>query len=358
MPPPHKMEANEPDANAPGTADIQLTIHDHAKAGNVSEIDRLLKEGIGTTTTASSSSIIEAPYGLFCLTPLHLASLTGQIEVVRLLIDRGANVNSGTTDKSTPLHQAAHCGYTDIAELLIDHGADVNGSEEGSWTPMRSPLHMAVFSGHVETTRLLLKRGANTETRQGNRWTALHVALHQGHVDVAAVLLEHGADMNALDANQTAPIHTAVSKDLCNFVRLFLQHGCNIEARSPSFQTPLHLAASRYPAEPELRESETAMSNLLIGYGADIGSRDSKGRTPLHLASFVDQQFVHARTKDGRTASHEVPVDSHDCYVELLRNGAEVNAVDEDEWTPLLWNDEGGVVELLLMPWWRRSFVV
>ncbi len=69
------------------------------------------------------------------MTPLHEAAAMGHLEVARLLLERGADVNAKNKHGFTPLHFAAGIGHTDVAKLLLEHGADVNAKDEHGRTP-------------------------------------------------------------------------------------------------------------------------------------------------------------------------------------------------------------------------------
>ncbi len=90
------------------------------------------------------------------LTPLHWAALNGSVEIARMLIDAGADVNVQTNGGRTPLHWAARRGEVEIARMLIDAGADVNVQDE--WG--KTSLHYAAEYEQIEVIKMLLDAGA------------------------------------------------------------------------------------------------------------------------------------------------------------------------------------------------------
>jgi ankyrin repeat protein len=118
------------------------------------------------------------------------ATCKGKLEVVKSLLDRGANVNTGGLSNLTPLHFAANGGNTEIARFLLDRGAQVDAEGEGKQTP----LHMAAIRGHTEVARLLLDRGANVNAVNMIKWTPLHETEWHGHTELARLLILRGAD--------------------------------------------------------------------------------------------------------------------------------------------------------------------
>lgn len=97
--------------------------------------------------------------------PLGLASFFGHVEAARLVVERGAEVNSASRNdmKVMPLHSAAATGDPDaryeLAKLLLEHGADPNARQEGGFTP----IHAAAQNGDDELYELLVAAGADPE---------------------------------------------------------------------------------------------------------------------------------------------------------------------------------------------------
>jgi ankyrin repeat protein len=121
-------------------------------------------------------------------TALHLAAFFGQPEAVRLLLERGADVNAVATSEQIgpvqPLHSAAATRQLECARLLIEHRADVNARQAGGYTP----LHEAAGNGDVELARLLLAAGADPAARKDDGQTPADVAAERGNPKLAALL--------------------------------------------------------------------------------------------------------------------------------------------------------------------------
>jgi ankyrin repeat protein len=82
-------------------------------------------------------------------------------DLVKVLIECGANVNSQDMNNRTPLHCASEFGYLDTARLLLDHGADANALDNNHVTP----IHLASQHGYLEIVQLLLLCGADHDCR-------------------------------------------------------------------------------------------------------------------------------------------------------------------------------------------------
>jgi len=125
---------------------------------------------------------------------LHVASRYGSVEVVQLLLDRGANTNVRNMQGRTPLHQAlssaiGHLGNRlfDVIRLLFEHGANVDALDDAHCTP----LHMVSQYGSIKATRLLLKYGADLHLQNNEGHTPSQVASANGHGEIARLLSEH-----------------------------------------------------------------------------------------------------------------------------------------------------------------------
>ena len=119
-------------------------------------------------------------------TPLHLACFFGHPSIVESLILLGADVQARSRNamQNAPLHAAAAGRNREAVRILVERGADVNAQQEGGWTA----LHAAAQNGDVEMVRLLIASGAHVHARAGNNQNALDLALTKGHQAVVEVL--------------------------------------------------------------------------------------------------------------------------------------------------------------------------
>jgi len=176
-------------------------------------------------------------------TPLHVASAYGNLQVARVLLEYGANVNDRDNFGRSSLHITAAChddpghgaepcasndgnepslhhpssdGYLGVIKLLIDHGSDVNARSGWIWDPLQStrgrvdsegwtPLHHAMEWGSVEGVQLLLDHGADANKPDGDHWTALHLAAYYGDLHKVNILLGRGADPQARTVDGDTP---------------------------------------------------------------------------------------------------------------------------------------------------------
>jgi len=177
-------------------------------------------------------------------TPLHVASKNGRLEIARILLENGADVNYQGDRCRSPLNIASRCGYADFVRLLLNHGADLNASDERG----QAALHKAAFTGQNLIVKLLLGRGANVDSPYMGGWTPLLFAAKAGHLEVVQLLLNHGADVKVQYEEERyklwITLHIAIWNEHPQVVKALLEHGADPHARTRKEQTPFQLAKS------------------------------------------------------------------------------------------------------------------
>ncbi|XP_031836407.1 protein fem-1 homolog CG6966 isoform X2 [Nomia melanderi] len=149
--------------------------------------------------------------------PLWCAVVAGHFALVKLLVQKGADVNSTTHTKSTPLRAACFDGYFDIVKLLVNYGADIEMANRHGHTN----LMIASYRGHAHIVKYLLSLEAdvNRKSLKGN--TALHDCAEGGSLDIIKMLIKHGARMDADHCGMT-PLHAAAVTGHKHIVEYFI----------------------------------------------------------------------------------------------------------------------------------------
>lgn len=246
---------------------------------------------------------------------LHYAAETGRVCVVRELIARGADWQCADSFGDTVLHLAAANGHSVVVELLLDAGAppNVHDSVFGS-----TPLHKSARGGHTDAAELLLSRGANPDAGNDLGRSALHVAAAYGSAQVVGALLESGASANLRDNNGETPLHRPAFFQHLDCIASLIQKGADVNVQDRRGNAPLHVAASMN------RDKAAA---LLIDAGARLETRNREGLTPLDMAVVnLHSYSVHSHLVDSEIV-YMVAHSEHNSEVlrALLQRGATID---------------------------------
>ncbi|KAG9148251.1 hypothetical protein Leryth_012212 [Lithospermum erythrorhizon] len=220
----------------------------------------------------------------------HLAVGNGHIEVLRLLLLKGADVNSLTKGGNTALHIAVEERRRDCLNLMSEMDMIRNGYDGDT------PLHIAANLGDEQMVKLLVQKGANKDIRKNIGKAAYDVAAENGYAklfdtlrlgdslcvasrkgDVRTIhrLLEQGASINGHDQHGWTALHRASFKGRLEAVRVLVERGIEIDAKDEEGYTALHCA---------VEAGHVDVIEFLIKKGADIESRTNKGVNALQIA--------------------------------------------------------------------------
>jgi len=216
---------------------------------------------------------------------LHLAAHRGDIDKVRSSLEKGTKIDLRDKAMHTPLFYAASAGQMNVVDLLISKGADVNAKDSRGG---ETPLFYAGDAGQKNVVELLIAKGADINARGAQRSSALESAAWLGRSDVAKLLIAKGADVNARDESDYTPLHPAAINGLVEVVEMLISKGSDVNAETTWGETPLHPAISGktpwYSTTPTTFDGKTRVVRVLIANGADVNAQDAWGGTPLKMA--------------------------------------------------------------------------
>ena len=127
------------------------------------------------------------------ITPLCYIASVGAVQLAEFLLDSGCDVNEGSKGvDNSALTAASRFGHVNVIRLLIDQGADIN-AQGGYWG---SVLQLAAYKGSKSIVQLLLNRGADVKAQGGKYGNALQAAVAEDELDSIELLLSHGAELD------------------------------------------------------------------------------------------------------------------------------------------------------------------
>ena len=155
------------------------------------------------------------------LTPLMLASVKGRLEIVKYLVDNGSLVNAKDNYENTALTLASDNGHVDIVKFLVEHGADVNAANQNDNTA----LLLATENEHLEMVKYLVRNRANVDAMHEEDYTALMIASDKGNLCIVKYLSENGANVNVTNKWNETSLILACAKGHFGIVKYFVENG-------------------------------------------------------------------------------------------------------------------------------------
>lgn len=199
-------------------------------------IEQLLKEGTDVNQ--------QDRYGR---TPLYKAALRGDLELCKLLLDYDGDLFIGASWKaySTPLHIASEKGHVEIVRLFILEGVDVNLQNAAGDTP----LHFAAKLKQIEVVKELLRHDANVNLNNNIGEIPLNGMGIEGkspedaYEKTVEVLIKSGADIYNRNKYGHTPLIDACSANATKVVKMLIEYGSNVNDASDSGFTCLMASA-------------------------------------------------------------------------------------------------------------------
>jgi ankyrin repeat protein len=216
----------------------------------------------------------KATYGTK-VSPLFIASEKKRTEIVQVLLENGAMVDNLRDDWSSPLHIASEKGHAQIVEMLLRFDAKPNYAR---FTDGVTPLFMASEMGHTEIISMLIRAGAIADIiRPRDGASPLLMASQNGHDDAVKELIRHSATVDITKhGNKITPLYIASELGHVKVVNTLIEHGANVNAMNVlNKRTALFVAAQRGHYE---------VVETLLKHGAIADCKDFGTQTPLSIA--------------------------------------------------------------------------
>src|ERR1035438_1974547 len=231
-------------------------------AGDLQTIEKILDSEPDLNNAGTDPNQGVQPGDAHAMRMIHLAIAEAKVEVVRLLIERGVDLNARNADGRLPLHDCFELDLDDFAKILLDAGAEpdvcaaaVYGMHDtlrqilqsdrknaNDLTTDESPLGWSAYGQQPKSAEILFKHGAVVDFApyEGHAWRP---AAMVASTDVTRVLLDHGANPNWLNDGGNRPMHCAITSrivlDPTEFVEIPLDSGADPGIRNSDGRTPL-----------------------------------------------------------------------------------------------------------------------
>ncbi|CAJ1330462.1 unnamed protein product [Effrenium voratum] len=316
-------------------------LHAAAGRGNLTVVRILLEAGAEKD---------KADY--FGYTPMHGAALSGQLEVVRALLEAGADKDkanyvpeashehtglhepNGDFDivrwlvehGHTPMHAAATYGHWRVVHYLLEAGAE---KDPGNCVG-RTPMHLACGAGFLDVVKVLLRASADKDKTDSSGRSPLMVAAINGRVEVVKCLLGAGADKSLADHKLETPMYHAAMANHTEVVRLFAKTTADIEEHKALSAPILHAVAG---------EGNLEVVRFLVELGMDKDEHDNFGCAPMHFAALNGKlevvRYLLEVGAERDKANHDLAERPPDEEPEPSDNYDIVRWYVEDQHTPL-----------------------
>ncbi len=223
--------------------------------------------------------------------PLHIAALHGRKGIVEFFLSRecytrvsvvdapgvtitsyqGVNIDCASKKGCTPLQYASSSGELEVVKFLVAKGANIYAKD----TVENKALHTAALYGHKNVVEFFLNQGLNVKEQGDFGYTPLHFAAQGGQLEVIKFLLAKGASIYDRSTGGSKPVHAAALHGRKNVVEFFLNQGISINDTGEIGFTLLHFAA---------QEGQLEVIKFLLGRGADANVKNNCGEKPIDIA--------------------------------------------------------------------------
>lgn len=171
---------------------------------------------------------------------IHDVCSAGNVSFLEMLIDVGVDVNLRDSDGRTPLHKAVRANHEDVIRCLMEHGADPNSRTDGSGEPV---LHYAIVRSSDVTVETLVSAGCSLNLRSRSGESPMHVAISENRFETVKLLCEKGANLRIINRKGLTIVQVALQLRKYDILNYFMEINAFLEEPSSSHETLLLMAA-------------------------------------------------------------------------------------------------------------------
>lgn len=252
-----------------------VTLQEVVRSGDLA----LVKEKVD-----GGADINDKGNGYFTSTPLIDASHLAKLEIVKYLVEKGANINAKGIYGQTALHLAVSSGEIEKVKYLIEKGANINAKDKYG----QNVLHSTSTHSEVNIIKYLLAKGMDVDAKDSSGQTTLHKAALHGNINVIQFFIDNGADINTRSQSGDTILFNPVIIGNLEVVKYLVDKGVDINAKGV-FGTVLSRAVS---------SGKFDIVKYLIEKGADVNTKDVLGRTNLDIAIASKKHNIVAYLKE------------------------------------------------------------
>ncbi|KAK0153560.1 Death-associated protein kinase 1 [Merluccius polli] len=281
--------------------------------------------------------------------PLLIAAGCGNIQIIEVLMAKGAEIQANDKSGTNAIYYAARHGHVGTLKFLHENKCPLDVQDKSGETALHvasrygnvdvvtylcsikanpdlcdreqeTPLHCAAWHGYAAVARALCQAGCHVDAENREGESPLLTASARGFADIVECLAEHRAAMEATDKDGHTALHLAVRRCQVDVVRCLLRHHCHVDQQDRHGNTALHIAC---------KDGNLPIVTAICGSKASLDLPNKYGRTPLHLAASngglevvrhlcLAGANIDAVTNDGKTAEDLASSEQHEVIVTLL----------------------------------------